>query len=595
MDGSRSQLPPDGHRDEYLWPARHVAEYAYCPRLFYLMEVEGVYYPSADTEKGKAVHKRVDKPSVANNGNGNGTKTDDADPQSDALPPDPDRPKSVRSLALTSQKLGLTATLDLAEINGNLAVPVEYRKGRPQYTSLPQPPDDPGESDSHSAPPPASPWPTDRVQAGLQAILLEEAGYEVPKVTLYYATERRRIELPVIDDLRHEALATLKAARACADGPRPAPLVNDAKCPRCSLQPFCLPDEVNFERTNAVSPRKLWPPRDDAIHLVAQRDGVHIGVRGMSLRVTDKDGKLAREIPLANLESLGVLGGVQVSTQALTALAGQNIPVAFLSSAGRLITMTDPMNPVSALIRQAQVQAFVNPVTALELSRALVAAKIGNQRTILMRNRKDLDPRAAEDMRNLAERVATCASAESLLGLEGQAAAIYFANFGSIFSPPFSELFQANGRQRRPPPDPINAVLSWGYTMLVHECISALRLAGLEPMIGAFHKPRPGKPALALDLMEPFRPLVADSIAISTFNRGELTEGHFLQTAAGCSLTDAGRGAFFGAWGRRMDTEVTHPVFEYRLSYRRMMMLHARMISAWLVGDIATLSFLTTR
>ncbi len=579
--------------DEYLWPARHVAEYAYCPRLFYLMEVEGIYYPSADTEKGKAVHKRVDKPSAA--GNGHAITANDETSDADALPPDPDKPKSVRSLALTSQTLGLTATLDLAEINGSVAIPVEYRKGRPQYTSLPQPPDDPGESDSDSAPPPASPWPTDRVQAGLQAILLEEAGYQVPSVTLYYAAERRRIELPVLDDLRQEALATLQAARACADGPRPAPLVNDAKCPRCSLQPFCLPDEVNFERTNAVSPRKLWPPRDDAIHLVAQRDGVHIGVRGMSLRVTDKDGKLAREIPLANLESLGVLGGVQVSTQALTALAGQNIPVAFLSSAGRLITMTDPMNPVSALIRQAQVQTFANPVTALELSRALVAAKIGNQRTILMRNRKDLEPRAADDMRNLAESVATCASAESLLGLEGQAAAIYFANLGAIFSPPFSELFQANGRQRRPPPDPINAVLSWGYTMLVHECISALRLAGLEPMIGAFHKPRPGKPALALDLMEPFRPLIADSIAISTFNRGELTEGHFLQTAAGCSLTDAGRGAFFGAWGRRMDTEVTHPVFEYRLSYRRMMMLHARMISAWLVGDIATLSFLTTR
>ncbi len=574
--------------DEYLWPARHVAEYAYCPRLFYLMEVEGVYYPSADTEKGKAVHKRVDKTSAANNGRG-------TDADGDDLPPDPDKPKSVRSLALTSQKLGLTATLDIAEINGSVAVPVEYRKGRPQYISAPPPPDDPGESASNSVPPPAAPWPTDRVQAGLHAILLEEAGYQVPNVTLYYAAERRRIELPVIDDLRHEALATLQAARACADGPRPAPLVNDAKCPRCSLQPFCLPDEVNFERANAISPRKLWPPRDDAIHLVAQREGVHIGVRGMSLRVTDKGGKLAREIPLANLESLGVLGGVQVSTQALCALADQNIPVAFLSAAGRLITMTDPMNPVSALIRQAQVQKFTDRAAALELSRALVAAKISNQRTILMRNRKDLDPRASDDLRTLAQRVGTSTSAESMLGLEGQAAAIYFANFGALFSPPFSELFQANGRQRRPPPDPINAVLSWGYTMLVHECVSALRLAGLEPMIGAFHKPRPGKPALALDLMEPFRPLIADSIAISAFNRDELTEGHFIQTAAGCSLTDAGRGAFFGAWGRRMDTEVTHPVFEYRLSYRRMMMLQARMISAWLVGDIATLSFLTTR
>ncbi len=579
--------------DEYLWPARHVAEFAYCPRLFYLMEVEGVYYPSADTEKGKAVHQRVDKPSAADNGRAAGSAGENA--QSGAAAPDPDKPKSVRSLALTSQKLGLTATLDLAQINGAVAVPVEYRKGRPQYASAPPPPDDPGEDANDATPAPAVPWPTDRVQAGLQAILLEEAGYTVPKVTLYYAAERRRIELPVTDELRRESLATLESARCCAAGPRPAPLVNDSKCPRCSLQPFCLPDEVNFERAGAVRPRKLWPPRDDAIHLVAQREGVRIGVRGMALRVTDKDGKLAREIPLANLESLGVLGGVQVSTQALCALAGQNIPVAFLSAAGRLITMTDPMNPVSALIRRAQVQKFQNAGTALELARALVAAKITNQRTILMRNRKDLDQRAADDMRDLAERAGTCAAAESLLGLEGQAAAIYFSNFGGIFNPPFSDGFEAQGRRRRPPPDPVNAVLSWGYTMLVHESISALRLAGLEPMLGAFHQPRPGKPALALDLMEPFRPLIADSIAISTFNRGELTAGHFLLTAAGCALTDAGRNAFFGAWGRRMDTPVTHPVFAYRLSYRRMMMLQARMISAWLVGDIDTLAFLTTR
>ncbi len=576
--------------DEYLWPARHVAEYAYCPRLFYLMEVEGVYFPNADTEKGKAVHKRVDRPSQTVDGAAPAGAGSGADSAADST-----QPKAVRSLALTSQKLGLTATLDLAEISGKVAVPVEYRKGRPRSITPEPPPDDPGEMEPEDQPANAEPWPTDRIQAALQTLLLEEAGYRVPKLIFYYAEPRRRLELPVVDAIRREALETLRAARACASGKRPAPLVNDAKCPRCSLQPFCLPDEVNFERANAVSPRKLWPPRDDAIHLVAQREGIHIGVRGMALRLTDQDGRLVREIPLANLEALGVLGGVQVSTQALCALAARNIPVAFLSSAGRLITMTDPMHPVSALIRQAQVQKFQRTELALELSRALVAAKIANQRTILMRNRADLAPRAADELHDLAVRTASGAALDGLLGLEGQAAAIYFGNFGAIFHPPFSERFNAYGRQRRPPPDPVNAVLSWGYTMLVHEAVSALRLAGLEPMLGAFHKPRPGKPALALDLMEPFRPLIADSIAISTLNRGELGEGHFAQTAAGCALTEAGRGAFFSAWGRRLDTEVTHPVFGYRLSYRRMMMLHARMIAAWLIGDIDTLSFLTTR
>src|ERR1051325_6550713 len=106
-----------------------------------------------------------------------------------------------------------------------------------------------------------------------------------------------------------------------------------------------------------------------------------------------------------------------------------------------------------------------------------------------------------------------------------------------MFKSPLAQSFDANGRQRRPPPDPINATISFAYTMLTHEAVSALRLARLEPTIGAFH---PGRPALALDLIEPFRPLIADSVAISAFNRGELTEGHFLRTAAGCTMTDSG-------------------------------------------------------
>src|SRR5680860_599036 len=120
-------------------------------------------------------------------------------------------------------------------------------------------------------------------------------------------------------------------------------------------------------------------------------------------------------------------------------------------------------------------------------------------------------------------------------------------------------------------------------------------LARLEPTIGGYHTSRPGRPAFALDLMEPFRPLIADSLAVSSFNRGELTEGHFLRTSAGCAFTDSGRGAFFNAYGRRMEAEITHPVFGYRLSYRRMLILHARMIAAWLLGEVSTLSFLTTR
>lgn len=571
--------------DESLWPARNVAEHAYCPRLFHYMHVEGIFLPSSDTEKGVAVHRRVDNPS-ADPGDDEGTSTD------------PERPKVVRSLALTSKTLGLTATLDLVEISGPIAVPVEYRKGRPKRTAVAPPTGGLGEADDSPLPVKEA-WPTDRVQVGLQAVLLEEAGYTVTEAVIYYAEEKLRLKVDVDANLRAEALATLEAAKQCAKGPRPLPLVNDARCVRCSLQPICLPDEVNHQRapvpTAELAPRKVWPPRDEGIHIVAQQNGTKIGINGMTLKITDKDGLTVKTLPLANVESLSLLGSVQMSTQTFHALADRGIPVAFLSAAGRMVAIVDPLDSVSAEVRRAQVRKLDRPEACLDLARALVAAKIMNQRTLLMRNHASLQPSVPADLMREAERAVTAESLDAVRGHEGQAAAIYFAHVAGMFKGPLAAEFDANGRQRRPPPDPINSCISLGYTMLTHECVAALRVARLEPSIGGFHISKPGRPALALDLMEPFRPLIADSVAISTFNRGELMEGHFLRTAAGCALTDAGRKAFFGAYGRRMDTEVTHPVFGYRLSYRRMIVLHARLIAAWLVGEVPSLAFLTTR
>lgn len=556
-----------------LWPARNIAEYAYCPRLFYYMEVEGIHAPSEDTLEGVRIHRRVDAPS--------------AEPAGDT---DTDRPRSVRSLTLTDNQLGLTATLDLAEISGKTAVPVEYRKGRPQRVNYLDDDDDDASS--------VEPWPTDRAQVGLQVILLERAGYTVPEATLYYAAEKRRLTIPVDDALRADALAVLAAAKAAARGPRPLPLVNDLRCPRCSLQPICLPDEVNQQRameSGEARPRKIWPPRDDGIHIVAQQEGTKIGVRGSAMVISGRDGAKLKDVPLAGVESLSLIGSVQVSTQAMQTLADRGVPIAFLTGAGRTVAVVDPLDSVSAETRRAQVRQFDRAPRCRELSRALVAAKIINQRTLLMRNHAALPANMAEELLRQADLAAKADNLDSLRGHEGQAAAIYFDQFSGMIKGDLAAEFDAHGRQRRPPPDPINATLSFAYSMLTHECTSALRVASLEPSIGAFHVSRPGRPALSLDLMEPFRPLIADSIAITAFNRGELKAGHFLRTAAGCALTDSGRRAFFGVYGRRMADEVTHPVFGYKLSYRRMVILHARMIAAWLLGEVPTLAFLTTR
>lgn len=573
--------------DETHWPARTVAEYAYCPRLFYYMEVEGVFLPSVDTEKGQAVHRRVNKPSADLQENRDESEGND-------------RPKTVRSLVLTSDKLGLTATLDLAELSANVAVPVEYRKGAPKRTPIAAKRDEFEEEDDEDSLAVPEPWPTDRVQVGLQALLLEDAGYEVKEGVLYYAAEKLRLTIPIDSVLKSEALATLEAAKICAQGPRPLPLVNDPRCIRCSLQPICLPDELNCERSETtgehISPRKIWPPRDEGIQIVAQQSGTRVGVKGMALTISDANGKASKkEVPLASVDSVSLLGSVQISTQAMRVLADQGIPVAMLSAAGRLVAMVDPLDSVSALVRRKQVLVFESVEKCLELARALVTAKISNQRKLLIRNHPELPSEANSGMASQAAQAAKAESLESLRGYEGQAAAIYFEHFAGMLNGVPGTEFDANGRKRRPPPDPVNSCLSMAYSILTHECVSALRVGRLEPSIGAYHTSRPGRPALALDLMEPFRPLIADSIAIATFNRGELTNGHFQRTTAGCMFTDAGRKAFFQAYARRMDTEVTHPVFGYKLSYRRMLALHARMIAAWCVGEIETLAFLTTR
>ncbi len=597
--------------DGSIWPCRGVAAHSYCPRLFYYESVEGVFLPNADIERGLGVHARVDRPSMAPPAPNNKAGASEADDKIEKLEEevaDPERPISVRSLALTSDKLGLTAKLDLAEISGNTAIPVEYRKGKPKRPWQSAEAVDEMMEQPLLVPGP-EPWSVDRVQVGLQAILLEEAGYTVNEAYLYYAAERLKLRVVVDETLKREAIAELEAAKVCASGQRPPPLVNDPRCPRCSLLPICLPDEINQQRLTAVTvegqapderltPRKLWPPRDDGIHVVLQREGIRVGVRGQSVRVTDKEGELVRDFPLASVESLAVLGGVQVSTQALVVFADHEVPVAYLTAAGRLVAMMDPMGPTSAAVRGAQVRVLDQAGKALELARAVVAAKITNQRTLLMRNHAALPTRAAADMQEAVTAAERATDLNELRGHEGNAAAIYFAHFAGMFKEGVKEIsaqFDSNGRRRRPPPDPINSVLSFGYSMLSNECTVACRLASLEPTLGALHTTRPGRPALSLDLMEPFRPLIADSIAVSAFNRGELTEGHFLNTAAGCALTDSGRKAFFSAWGRRMETEVTHPVFEYRLSYRRMLMLHARLVAAWLLGEVPSLAFLTTR
>jgi CRISPR-associated protein Cas1 len=183
-------------------------------------------------------------------------------------------------------------------------------------------------------------------------------------------------------------------------------------------------------------------------------------------------------------------------------------------------------------------------------------------------------------------------SPESLLGIEGAAARIYFSGFAQIIKG--GDFFKFEDRNRRPPKDPINAVLSFLYSMLAKEWTVTLTSVGFDPMLGFYHKPRYGRPALALDLSEEFRPLIADSVTLSLVNSGELSDNDFVFKAGACSLNEKGRKTTIAAFERRLDSLITHPIFGYKISYRRIFEVQARLLARTLSGELSSYpSFLT--
>jgi CRISPR-associated protein Cas1 len=188
------------------------------------------------------------------------------------------------------------------------------------------------------------------------------------------------------------------------------------------------------------------------------------------------------------------------------------------------------------------------------------------------------------------------ASMESVLGTEGQGAALYFAEFGRFLKPlPDGKGFDFQSRNRRPPRDPVNALLSFAYAMLAKDCFGAVCTVGFDPYKGFFHSNRHGKPSLALDLMEEFRPVIADSVALTLVNNESLSPSDFITWRGACNLTDAGRKAFFAAYEQRKATVVTHPVYGYRMSYARMLEVQARMLAAFVRGEVPSYTGFTVR
>lgn len=578
-------------------PARMINEFVYCPRLFYYEFVEGVFVHNADTLHGSSIHKRVDS------GKGD-------------LPPldadDEEAAETIhsRSVSLGSDRLGVTAKLDLVEVRrdpdnlfSELTVcPVDYKAGGPRE----------GEDGELTL------WDADKAQLGLQILLLRDNGYSCDEGVIFYRKTRQRVRLPMTEELETWLTDTLAAARRCANGSIPVPLDDSPKCPRCSLVSVCLPDETGMLSRVAEADdvakseegvRRLIAPRDEARAVYLNTPGSYVGVSGETLKISERDGKKRKDvakIPLDDVSHVALFGGIQISTQAVQKLCEREAPVSYFSGGGWFYGLTRGHELTNVFTRMRQFEVAADEAKALKLSRAFVAGKIRNQRVMLMRNHVEPPAQALKRLRGATKNDCPAAAGrQSLLGIEGAAAALYFKHFdGMLKAKDDGEAenheegalsFDFQSRNRRPPRDPVNALLSLAYSLLAKDCTIAAAAVGFDPYVGFYHQPRYGRPALALDVMEEFRPLVADSAVLTAINNGMVGPGDFVRAGKAVNLSSGGRKKFFQAYERRVNALVNHPVFDYQVSYRRAIELQFRLLAKALTGEIPEYKPFTTR
>lgn len=604
---SESALRTDGSLEaQPRMGVRNLHNFIYCPRLFYFQWVENIFQENADTVAGSHVHRNVDQPS----------KLDDE--KAKALGENLPEGAKLRSLRLESESLGLIGVVDIAEGGPDGAEIIDYKKGSARRDS---------EGERVAKEP-------DAMQVAAHAMLLREHGLNAVRGAIYYAADKRRVPVEFSEELFSKVRKAIEDARAvAASGQCPPPLKNEARCLYCSAYPICLPNEslwwakrrkttepegqLNFgfagQPEDAIRDRilealdfaaesgqkeapTLEPPRpgeDDSEVLVVQTPGAQIGQRGDQLIVSVR-GEDMRKMPGQQVRAIYCFGAIQMTAQAIEACLELGIDVSYFSPAGRFLGLLRGLPASGVDARRGQYRLFELPGVRLQLAREVIRAKVHNQRVMLMRN-GDVPDRVTQLMASFRDATESARDPTALLGIEGTAAALYFEQFESMLKQREDWKFDWRGRNRRPPRDPVNALLSLGYSMLAKELTGVCHSVGLDPFLGFMHQPRYGRPALALDLMEEFRPLIADSVAISLINRGELGPEDFIKSANGTFLTDKGRRPFWEAWFRRLDTEVSHPEFSYKMAYRRMLEVQARQLWRFVRGEALTYHAFVTR
>lgn len=325
-------------------------------------------------------------------------------------------------------------------------------------------------------------------------------------------------------------------------------------------------------------------------------DGSYLRKDGAAVEIRH-EGETKLRVPLHNLEGIACFGwDIGASAALLAACADAGVAFSFHNPHGKFLAATRGFTSGNILLRREQYRRADDEPSAVAISANLLAAKLSNSRQVLMRAARDHGEKSADRAAALSQtadfiavRVGLLARAttlDSLRGIEGDAAAAYFAAFPHLLVN-HDPAITIKGRSRRPPLDPVNALLSFLYSLLMHDCRSALESCGLDPQCGFLHRDRPGRPSLALDLMEEFRSFLADRVALTLFNRRQLTASDFsVEESGAVLLKEDSRKAVLVAWQERKQDEINHPFLDESVTIGLLPQLQARLLARHLRGDL---------
>ncbi|MEV7227239.1 CRISPR-associated endonuclease Cas1 [Polymorphospora sp. NPDC051019] len=515
----------EGQRD--LIPVSLVAHHVFCPRRAWL-EAAGEATDTHQMEVGIQAHTPADDPIGS-------------------------RSHRHRAVDVVSHDLGVIGRCDTVELDDNAAMTVVEHKATPV----------------RRRPDVTEPM---RVQVALLAGALTDMGYPVAGQAIYFVNHRTRVDVPIsLEDMAAARAAVAATAETLAANEAPPPLEDDRRCSRCSHISICLPDE----RPLAPVTRRIVvaDPDTQVLHLLTPGSRVYVS-RGR-IEVS-KSGEKIGTFPIERVQGVVVHGNIDLSSGLIRELLWRSLPVVWCTTSGRVTGWARAAQGPNGAARPLQHVASYHG--RIDLARQFVSAKISNQATLLRRH-GDASAEVVR-LRELQRDALAASSLTDLFGIEGDAAARYFARFLTMLRPKVvaEEGLTFSVRTRRPARDPINAALNLCYGLLTADAVRAVVACGLDPHAGFLHSSGRNKPALALDLIEEFRSPVADSVVVNAFNNGELHTRDFSTVLGTTRIGERGRRALIAGYERRVTGTFRHPVFGYDVTWRRAMEIQARLI-----------------